>query len=68
MAATGQVVDGDGQPHMIIFNGRRQELDRITGKLSELAFDQYVLDLAASTQCAIQPRARSARTDQSPNC
>jgi lipopolysaccharide export system permease protein len=47
MAATGQVVDTDGQPHMIIFNGRRQELDRDTGKLSELAFDQYVLDLDA---------------------
>jgi lipopolysaccharide export system permease protein len=47
MAATGQVVDSDGQPHMIIFNGRRQEFDRATGKLSELAFDQYVLDLAA---------------------
>lgn len=30
---------------MIIFNGRRQELDRTTGKLSELVFDQYVLDL-----------------------
>jgi lipopolysaccharide export system permease protein len=47
MAATGQVVESDGQPHMIIFNGRRQEFDRTTGKLSELAFDQYVLDLAA---------------------
>jgi lipopolysaccharide export system permease protein len=47
MAATGQVVDTGGQPHMIIFNGRRQEFDRETGKLSELAFDQYVLDLAA---------------------
>ena len=47
MAATGQVVESDGQPHMIIFNGRRQEFDRTTGKLSELQFDQYVLDLAA---------------------
>ena len=32
---------------MIIFNGRRQEFDRTTGKLSELVFDQYVLDLGA---------------------
>jgi len=47
MAATGQVVDNGGEPHMIIFNGRRQEFDRTTGKLSELAFDQYVLDLDA---------------------
>jgi lipopolysaccharide export system permease protein len=47
MAATGQVSDEGGQPHLIIFNGRRQELDRATGKLSELSFDQYVLDLDA---------------------
>jgi lipopolysaccharide export system permease protein len=47
MAATGQVVESDGQPHMIIFNGRRQEFDRDSGNLSELAFDQYVLDLDA---------------------
>ncbi|MDR3423523.1 MAG: LptF/LptG family permease [Alphaproteobacteria bacterium] len=47
MAATGQVVTTGGQTHMIIFNGRRQEFDRATGKLSELSFDQYVLDLDA---------------------
>jgi len=47
MAATGQVVTTNDQPHMIIFNGRRQEFDRTTGKVSELAFDQYVLDLDA---------------------
>ncbi len=47
MAATGQIVEADGNPHMIIFNGRRQEFDRETGKLSELVFDQYVLDLNA---------------------
>lgn len=47
MAATGQVIDNGGEPHMIIFNGRRQEFDPATGKLSELAFDQYVLDLDA---------------------
>lgn len=47
MAASGQVVESGGQSRMIIFNGRRQEFDRATGKLSELAFDQYVLDLDA---------------------
>jgi lipopolysaccharide export system permease protein len=47
MAATGQVAESNGQSHMIIFNGRRQEFDRATGKLSELVFDQYVLDLDA---------------------
>ncbi|MFA5040458.1 MAG: LptF/LptG family permease [Bdellovibrionales bacterium] len=47
MAATGQIVETNGEPRMIIFNGRRQEFDRATGRLSELAFDQYVLDLDA---------------------
>lgn len=47
MAATGQIVGSENEPHMIIFNGRRQEFDRATGKLSELVFDQYVLDLEA---------------------
>lgn len=47
MANTGQVVDNHGQPQIIVFNGRRQELDTETGRLSELAFDQYVLDLNA---------------------
>jgi len=47
MASTGQVIEGEDSPRMVIFNGRRQEFDRATGKLSELAFDQYVLDLEA---------------------
>lgn len=47
MANTGQVVDNNGQPQIIVFNGRRQEMDTVTGKLSELSFDQYVLDLNA---------------------
>ena len=47
MANTGQVVDNNGSPQIIVFNGRRQEMDLVTGKLSELSFDQYVLDLNA---------------------
>jgi lipopolysaccharide export system permease protein len=47
MANTGQVVDNNGLPQIIVFNGRRQEMDIVTGKLSELLFDQYVLDLNA---------------------
>jgi lipopolysaccharide export system permease protein len=47
MADTGQVIDNNGQPQIVVFNGRRQQLDIKTGKLSELAFDQYVLDLDA---------------------
>jgi lipopolysaccharide export system permease protein len=47
MAATGQIIENNGQPQIVIFNGRRQEMDITTGKISELAFDQYVLDLGA---------------------
>lgn len=48
MADSGQVVtSNDNQPQIVVFNGRRQEMDLATGKLSELSFDQYVLDLNA---------------------
>ena len=47
MADTGRVMERDGQPQIIVFNGRRQEMDTTTGRLNELAFDQYVLDIAA---------------------
>lgn len=60
MASTGQVIDNNGQPQIVIFNGRRQEMDLATGKLSELAFDQYVLDLNA-LRAASAPRLPDAR-------
>ncbi len=52
MANTGQVVDNNGQSQIVVFNGRRQEMDITTGKVSELAFDQYVLDLNALRSAA----------------
>jgi lipopolysaccharide export system permease protein len=60
MAATGQVIDNNGQPQIVIFNGRRQEMDLSTGKLSELGFDQYVLDLQA-LRSATAPRLADPR-------
>lgn len=45
MADTGQLVEKNGMPQVVVFNGRRQELDTTTGRLAELSFDQYVLDL-----------------------
>jgi len=53
MADSGQVGDDSTQPQIMIFNGRRQELDIKTGRLSELAFDQYVLDLSALRNTSI---------------
>ncbi len=47
MAAAGQVSDANGEPQIVVFNGRRQEMDMASGRLSELSFDQYVLDLNA---------------------
>ncbi len=45
MAQRGQLVLIDGQPQIVVFNGRRQEITPKTGHLSQLAFDRYVLDL-----------------------
>lgn len=63
MADTGQVIDNHGQPQIIVFHGRRQELDTASGHLSELAFDQYVLDLnalrATSSERLPDPREES---------
>jgi lipopolysaccharide export system permease protein len=47
MADSGQVMTSNDQPQIVIFNGRRQEMDIASGKLSELSFEQYVLDLNA---------------------
>lgn len=47
MAKTGQVIDKNGDPQIVVFNGKRQEMDVTTGRLNELSFDQYVLDLNA---------------------
>ncbi|HUY68544.1 MAG TPA: LptF/LptG family permease [Alphaproteobacteria bacterium] len=45
MADSGQIVDKNGRHELVVFNGRRQEMDTKTGQLSQIAFDQYVLDL-----------------------
>ena len=47
MAERGQIVDNNGQPQLVVFDGRRQEMNVVTGQLSQIAFDQYVLDLNA---------------------
>ena len=64
MADTGQVVQNGGEPQIVIFNGRREEMNLTTGKLSLLNFDQYVLDLsalrAASPARMSDPREQTA--------
>jgi len=60
MANTGQVMDNQGQAQIVVFDGRRQEMNVQTGKLSELAFDQYVLDLNA-LHSTLAPRTPDPR-------
>ena len=45
MAQQGMMSMEDGQPQVVVFYGRRQKLDIKTGRLQELAFQRYVLDL-----------------------
>jgi len=45
MAQSGQMTFEDGIPQVVVFNGRRQELSVETGRLQELGFNRYVLDL-----------------------
>ncbi|MDX2028346.1 MAG: LPS export ABC transporter permease LptF [Alphaproteobacteria bacterium] len=63
MADSGQVVDNNGETEIVIFNGRRQEIDLATGKLSELRFERYVLDInslrSASFQRLPDPREQT---------
>jgi lipopolysaccharide export system permease protein len=45
MAKTGQFSIEKGAPQIVVFNGRRQEVDVQSGRLQELEFGRYVLDL-----------------------
>ncbi len=45
MAQRGQFSLADGAPKIVVFRGKRQEFDSRTGRLSQLDFDSYVLDL-----------------------
>ena len=45
MAKTGRFSVENNMPQVVVFQGRRQEVDVITGRLQQLNFDRYVLDL-----------------------
>ncbi len=45
MAKNGQFLIEKGIPQIFVFNGRRQMVEVKTGRLQELAFDRYTLDL-----------------------
>lgn len=60
MAERGAVVEQDGKPRVVMFNGNRQEIDPQTGNLSILYFDRYVFDMS-STQNEPAHRYREPR-------
>jgi len=45
MAASGRMTDEGDKPQLVISNGKRQELDSETGHISQLEFEDYVLDV-----------------------
>jgi len=63
MAETGLFAVEDGVPQVIVFSGKRQEVDVKTGRLQQLDFDRYVLDLhllkSGKTDHAKDPREMS---------
>lgn len=58
MAKNGQFTISSGKPQIVVFSGRRQEVDVATGRLQQLDFDRYVLDLNV---------LKSKKTDRQPN-
>lgn len=45
MAKNGLFSVENGVPQIVVFHGKRQEVDRASGRLQQLNFDRYVLDL-----------------------
>jgi lipopolysaccharide export system permease protein len=45
VATRGQLLTGEGPPRLLVEDGSRQELDRTTGRASELSFERYVIEI-----------------------
>ncbi|MCC7427171.1 MAG: LPS export ABC transporter permease LptF [Alphaproteobacteria bacterium] len=60
MAERGQLLMGAGSPRVVLFNGSRQEVDRATGRLRLLTFEENLIDLA-QTRAVEEVRYRDAR-------
>ena len=65
MASRGALVETEGVSRVVMFDGNRQEVDRITNKLSILYFDRYTFDLdKTKDESAVryrEPRERTLR-------
>ena len=59
LAETGQLVEGRDGPRVILHNGSRQQIDRVSGRLNVLTFTENTIDLA-TTNKANEQRYRDA--------
>ena len=57
LAERGRLVDGPTGPRVLLQNGSRQEIDRLSGRLKILTFNENAIDLAEATHGdAARPR------------
>lgn len=59
LAETGRLVDGRDGPRVVLHNGSRQQIDRVSGRLNVLTFAENTIDLA-TTNKANEQRYRDA--------
>ena len=48
MAERGRTVEGGAGTRVVVFDGNRQEMDLETGRMSQLFFDRYAVDMRCS--------------------
>lgn len=60
LAERGATIEGATGTRVVVYNGQRQEMDRATGRMSQLFFDRYAVDLTIfeSESAAREPEAR----------
>ena len=50
LAESGRLINGAAGPRVLLLNGSRQEIDRVTGRLNVLTFAENSVDLASSSK------------------
>ena len=50
LAETGQLVEGPAGPRVVLHNGNRQQIDKSSGRLNILSFDENTIDLASTSK------------------
>ena len=50
LAESGRLISGAAAPRVLLLNGSRQEIDRATGRLNVLTFQENSIDLASSSK------------------